>query len=658
MLSQPKYADLTIGKSVSLAEDDATRELLAELDKRVVSIRSEMDRFRTWCDRADQLYYAEEFTDGGADLWPRDPSATTPGRSHVSVNTPPTYVDVPAALQAYEPIENMLASDTTKEARSAASKFERLYSAWKADINFDLKFHKACVVKGLYGRTASRVYYDNDKRKPCVEIVDQPRNLHLGYKTDAYEELEWAAYVQRRDPNAVMEEFGVDVTLKPFGNDPGAPLVPFVSTSVGELMQTQASRSWLQESGTTIEVWDYWYREPAPRKPRRGGGYAPVKMETWNVTICGNEIVNGPNKYPEFDGVIPYVPLFNTFIPGVPNGRADLYDMEQLIRETYEKITNGSQMINSATAGDYWQLVGPDAPTRIPATLKPARNQIVGPGPGNRIETITPFIAQFQLEQFLSRLDRHKAEVSGLNDLLLGLAPAQVLSSSKAINALIANYETRLAMRRLLLYAWRRATWDLAVKVWAKRDARVRTLVAAGGGVLEITDPSLSPRDELETATKALNLVNGKLWSQRRGMDATGVDDPETEQEMIREERTDATLFPADVQVMAQLMAALQAIGLQASQATQNQAQGQLASGQSDLRNAVGAATPNGTNASQGAELQGVIPPEGMVAGAPDANLPFAQAQGGGAQTAQLQGLIQNGQAKGRILTKQSLGGR
>jgi hypothetical protein len=64
-------------------------------------------------------------------------------------------------------------------------------------------------------------------------------------------------------------------------------------------------------------------------------------------------------------------------------------------------------MIANGVAGDFWQLTGADAPTRVPAGLKPKRNELVAPGPGNRIETITPFIAEFQLEQYLGRIDRN-----------------------------------------------------------------------------------------------------------------------------------------------------------------------------------------------------------------------------------------------------------
>lgn len=646
---EKRYVSMSLDRGVSMMDaDEPDRELAAELSARITAVRPEQEAFREWCERADRLYYPEVFTDGGADLWPYDPSATTEGRSHVSVNTPPVYVDVPAALQAVVPVENMLATDTTKEAREAASAYERIYVAWKAEEEFDLKFHKACTVKGLYGRTAGRVYWDKQLKRPCVEIVEQPRNLWFGYQTDSYERLEWAAYMQKMEPNAVATEFGYNVEAK---DTKDGMLTPFLSPDPLQ----PASRTWLQQfGGAQIEVWDYWYR-----KARWSNGRL-LGIDTWNVVIAGNKIVRGPTKYPEYKGDIPYEPLYNTFIPGMPNGRPELRDMEHLIREKYEKITAGSQMISGGTAGDYWQLVGAEAPNVVPANLKPVRNQIVAPGAGNRIESITPFIAQFQLEQYLGRLDRESTVVSGLSELLLGLIPPNSLSSSKAVNALIGNYETRLSMRRALLYAWRRKVWSLVSKVWESKDKDVALVIRNGGGVLDVTDPSLSPRDEMETATRAANLVAAKIWSQRRAMDATHVDDPQTEQDLIREESTDGTLNPERVMVMAQLLSTLQAVGQQPGQDVQSQAAGQQASTMEGLRQALGDQTADNTTSSQLPGDQGITPPiPGAAPEAGGAQPPFAAAPPAEGQTSQLQAMITNkGEAKGRILTQRQLGKR
>jgi hypothetical protein len=652
---------MTLEKGLLHAADEETKQVIYDLSRRLASIRPQQDRLKDWADRADRLYYAEDITQDGPDLNAFAKSARTVGMAHVGQVAVTPYIDVPSSLQSVEPIENVVATDNTKAARESAAQIERLRTAWKHSEDWDLKFHKAVTVKSLYGLTAARIYWDAqaDPKKACVEIVEQPRNLWMGYKTDEYAELEWAAYVNRYEPNALIEAFGVNIV--PFQQEDGKyiPLVEAATPYGSEYpdnWDSEPRRAWLQLGDARIEVWDYWYRQPVWR------GTKFIRMDTYNVVIAGNVIVRGPLLYPEYEGGLPYEPLFNTFIPGMPTGRPDLYDVEQLLREKMTRIDAGAQMIANAVAGDFWQLTGADAPSLVPAGLKPLRNQMVAPGAGNRIETITPFIAEFQLEQYLGRIDRELAASSGLNDLLLGLAPAQVLSSSKAINALIANVEARLSIRRKLLYKWSRNVWEKVLKVWAKKDKSVATILKSGGGYLDITDPSLAPRDEQENAIRAANLVNAKLWSQVRGMDAVGVDDPETEQELIREESTDATLWPERVQVMAQLMAALQSLGLQAPAGAQAQAQGQMTSGQSDLRNALGAQTPDNAPGGPGPggapEAQGQTP--GLPGLPPEAggSQPLVTGPGNEAAPPLLQGMVQNGEAKGRLMTQTKLRGK
>lgn len=641
-----QLADMTLLRGARMASDDVTRTILNRLLVRIGQVRQEHEVFRNWCDRADGMYFVELTEKHGADAWPEHASAKTNGRQHVSVNSFAVYVDTPSSLQAVEPIEDMLPTDTTDDSRIAAAAKERMYTAWKQEEDFELKFHKATTVKSLYGRTAARVYYDEDKRRPCIEVIQQPRNLFLGWKTDNFEELEWVAYRMYYDPMSLTEEYGVEV--KAARDDGDGKAVPMVFQRDWDSTPTRVSAAVL---GSRIEVYDYWYREAVWQRGKF------VRMKTMNVVIAGNVIIRQPTEYREYKGKLPYVVLFNTFVPGLPNGRPDLYDVEPLIREKMERITSGSQLIANVTGGDAYQLTGPDAPTRVPNGLKPIIGGVIAPGPGNRVEVITPFIAQFQLEQFLVRIDRELAAISGLNELLLGLSQAQSLNSSKAINAFIANYETRLSMRRKLLYKWRREVWELAYMVMRERaEGEVKEGIEAiekgGGGFLDITDPSLSPRDDMETMQRAINAVNNKLWSQRTAMNIVGIDDPETEQDLIREERTDATMFPADVQVMAQLMAALQSLGLNAP-AAQAAAGAQAASGNDALRQALGG---GGADASQyGTQPQPPAlpgaPAEGQPANA--SGVPFASAPD---NAPVLQGMVQGGTAKGRIMTQQKLG--
>jgi len=652
---EPKYQDLTL--VIGLSEGDKSEmELQRALQGRIQGIKLEHDAFADECKRYDALFYSTTFTQFGADLWPDDPNLKVDGRSHVSLNNPQVYVEVPAALQAVEPIENMVAIEDSEEGRDNANALERVRESWKVDEGWQLKRHKGATVKGLYGRTASFVYPDLDKSYPCAEVIINPRNLYLGFKDDNYDTLEWAAQVTLIDPKSAMERYSVEITAKSMAD---GTIVPWVTGAI-DSAYADIPRPELNWGPARVEVWDYWYRKVT--KPGKKG--SPAKMETWNCIVVGNEVVRD-EKYAYYNGVVPYVPLFNTFVPGTPTGRSELHDMEQLIREKMTRITAGAQMIQKATAGDYWQITGENAPARGAANVKPILNQTVSPGPGNRFESIAPYIAEFQLEQFLGRIDREMAIISGLNDLLLGLAPSAVLNSSKAINALVANYESRIAMRRLLFYDWDRKTWELVCKVWSNMKGEngqfIKRVIADGMPRLDIQDPSLSPRDEMETANRAASLVNAKLWSQARGMDAVGVDDPEQEQNIIRRESTDATLWPDRVNLMVQLMAALNAANAQAPQGVQEQAQGQAASGAADLQAALGQATPGGNPLGGGGQAaDGMVPQMPDVAGAQSS--PFAQgpagatAQANGPQSTQVQSMIAGGKLSGRILNNTKYG--
>src|SRR6478736_4930808 len=82
----PPIVDMTLARGVKHAVSEADKEVLYALHRRILSIKPWQDRLAAWCDRADALYLAEEFTTGGADLWPNDESAKVNGRIHISVN--------------------------------------------------------------------------------------------------------------------------------------------------------------------------------------------------------------------------------------------------------------------------------------------------------------------------------------------------------------------------------------------------------------------------------------------------------------------------------------------------------------------------------------------------------------------------------------------
>jgi hypothetical protein len=657
-------AVLDLNKSIEFSQSDFSAgrsdgsdlELMQQLHRRRTGMMLEQQEFVAACDRWDALYYppSSAMLPGGVSHWSGHSSARLPGRSHISINTPPVYVDIPASLQAVTPIENVSPLEDSDESRMMAAMVERLYFAWKGEIDFDLAGHRACVVKGLYGRTAGKVFWDSDLGFPRVEVVDQPRNLWLGWGQSDYRSLDWAAYAYLMTPEAIYAEYGLIAVER---KDDQGNSYPYLVSS--DMMFSSYGISSMQPwSGGLIEVIDYWYRQPDEYGTRDDLGR--VKHDTWNAIVVGNSVAQNA-MFPEYDGKVPYIPLFNSYIPGVPNGRPELFDIEPLIREKDERMTSGSQLLHNVVNSQYWQLVGADAPDQVPLGLRPKPNQVVAPGAGNRIEKIDPWMPGYELEQFLSRIDREMIDVSGLNDLLRGLAPAAVMSSSKAINALVANYETRISMKRDLYYRWRKEVWEMVRRVWAAKQTELEPVIM-GSGRLILTAPSLTPRDDMETAQIARTLVDGKLWSSVRGMDRVGVDDPEQEQNIIRGEQTDVSLNPAAVQVIAAVAQQLQAMGMQnAQQAMQGLAGGQgeemtpedMAANMDDMREQMGAAAGVPGSGEQPMPGQEALPAN--VEGAPPGS---GEAPMMGPDGEMLnQTMIKGGEPSNRLMMQQQIGG-
>ena len=229
-----------------------------------------------------------------------------------------------------------------------------------------------------------------------------------------------------------------------------------------------------------VEVYDYWYRQPKAKQRKRGA--APTRASRWRrgTPSSSATCASRTSRTPSTTARSPYVPLFNTFIPGVPSGRPELFDIEQPDPREGRAHERGR-----ADAGQDHRrpvlAVGRTRGSRRGAAGRDAQAQQGGRprcGQSGR-EPSSPWMPEFQLEQYLARLDREMADVSGLNDLLRGLAPATVLSSSarpsprwwpttRPASASSATCSTSGA----------REVWDLAAHVWGRKNTGHR----AGAG--------------------------------------------------------------------------------------------------------------------------------------------------------------------------------
>src|ERR1043165_7631378 len=147
-----RASEFARAKAVAMGKDpyyDEEAALIAEIRRRKESLEDEQTRLRSLFKRMDNLFYPQSVTEpGGADHWPLTQQSA--GEVHVSVNNIDPYVTIPAALQAVTPVENYVPEEDSDAERDAAARRERLYFGWKDNEEFELKFHKACLVKELY----------------------------------------------------------------------------------------------------------------------------------------------------------------------------------------------------------------------------------------------------------------------------------------------------------------------------------------------------------------------------------------------------------------------------------------------------------------------------------------------------------------------------
>lgn len=555
--------------------------------------------------RFERLYYPTTITTGGADTWPE---GAVPGRVHLSLNEYHVYVDIPASLQAVPPIESIVPIDPSDpESRAAADAVEAIYLAWKRDEELDLKDHLACIVKALYGYAACKVWWDDERRVPRVEILEQPTNLYVEWGSSNFRRMEACVYIQTVHIADAKRRYGVDLELVNVG-DTEFPVPAAVAASPSDLyrrtdvsVDTMLSRHAL--------LYDYWYRDEDG---------VPI-----NVLFLGPTIVH-TERHEELPD-LPYLILPNTFIPGWPYGRSELHDLEQLLREKSERLSELGQLIHASIEGQRFQLVGPNAPVELDDRSIPGPGEIATPGPGNEIRPIVPHLPEMQAADYIRRLDAEIETVTGLNDVLIGRAPAAVLGSSRVISMLMAQYGARIRVKRDLFYRWRRSRWELAAKIWAAKDRDIREIFRAGGTALLQTPPDLSPRDQLEIANMAMNLVNTRIWSMERAMAETGVENATAEKDLIRVEQTDAALQPAAAQAQLQLAAIARQLGL----------------------------TPPSTSLGS---LGQTYAAENQFNAPPTQEQALNQPENAPPTNTLLQTMLQGGQAKGRILTQSEVG--
>lgn len=612
-------AQVLIDASNRITQTDAAQGVL----------RSRYSKFRHW------------YAPANGDQWPWD-KTKRPGKIHVSINILKPAVDIDSRLQSILPriVCEAPRHDPDTERRAEAT--ERLIHEAFEQTGWDVWLNDLTKVKSLLGKGILKAFWNEEDDRPDVSVIESPENLRVGWGASDFSKIDWALYEYQISPFQAAQTYGVSVKT----NRSGESIVTRGGTKhddpLGQRQPMTASPSYEEprtpsdyEAGH-VEVWDYWYKRKGEKRAR-----------VWNAIIVGTKkgrIVVQNEKFDEMPD-IPYIIIENDHKPGDPDGMSTIEHLTDFQEEYNRLVSHWLQLIADNT-DPAWQATGPGADS-VPAGIVPKAGQIIALGADIKIEPIEKPQNQVPLEQAIGALWDSFHKESGLPEITFGTMPG-AQTSGRAMAVQIEAVQNRADPRRRRLYRGLREVilfwlymadqrdWKLPVTLPATTQASedqaaaiVGTEGGAGSETIEmpvksviagmkrwkIVEPELTPRDNMEHARTQIEILNARGQSLHRFMDQIGVDSPLVELAKIIEERSNAALFPGDVQAqvaaaatllqMRMQMQAMEQQAMAAGIAAGGQAQDMAAQGQGAgfLQSQEAQARPHVGDESTGGEL-------------------------------------------------------
>lgn len=547
--------------------------------------------------------YHSMYAPQGGDQWPED-RYERQGKLHISANLTRPFVDIEARLQSILPrITNKPdVDDPATRARSEAA--EKAILRWLEMSGWEVWLFILNQVRGVYGTGILKPFWNESTNAPDVYVVEQPQNMLFGWGDSDYNTIDWAIYqshisplqAKLKYPNAPEHCFNTGSKDTVAGGNTHAD--PLNQKKIG----SDAHRTPGYDA-QQVRMWDYWYLDE--------------NGKVTNAILLNGYVVEGPTVHEEYP-IIPYIPVESDHEPGYPWGRGTvevLYDIQMGYNRALSHL---AQLVWDETDPAY-QLVGENAPMTVPEGIVPAGGEIVAPGPGARIEAIQKGINQMPMGDLIRAYWESAHKLTGIPEVLFGTLPGSQ-TSGRAVAVQLEAAINRLDPRRRRLYDSLRQLflfWHFMVE---KKRLTVGGVpvheVIKGLNRWVIIAPEITPRDVVEHTMNTINKINAKVLSLETGMDEVGVENPLEEIERIKNERSDANLFPGDAQAIAAVRATMQQIQMaEAQMASAGQAQEAAAEGigaQDEATRDAQEAAPTGTEDMNDPSLQpGMAPPNG-----------------------------------------------
>ena len=507
------------------------------------------------------------------DQWPED-GAVRPGKIHLTVNFIKPAVDIDARLQALMPRIALQPDGIDDQDRRRAAASEKIHRRLLEASDWEVWLSTLTKTKCLYGKGILKPFWNKEDGRPDVKVLENPANLRLGWGSSDFSVLDWAIYEYSISPVQAMRQFP-EITVHPT-KGPGPLLVTRASDHTDPLNMLPVDPSgsvsiqvlhrpvpYLPSDyeRKQVKVWDFWFRDE--------------KGTVHNAQLVSGTLAKDIAVHPELMD-IPYIVIENDHEPGTPEGISSAESLIDLQIEYNRALSHWSQLVADET-DPAWQMTGENADS-VPDGIVPTGGEIVAAGSGNEIKPIAKPMNQMAIQTLLAEFWQTFHRISGLSEIQFGQANG-TQTTGRALAVQVEAALNRLDPKRRLLYKglkqllmfWthmlvvQNPSFEFQGLSGEPETKHVKDIVQ-GLSRWKIIAPEITPKDAIENTQNEINKVNAKIISLHSAMDNLGTDSPEDELALIEEERSNAHLFPGEVQSFTATLISLSQLSQQLAQ--------------------------------------------------------------------------------------------
>jgi hypothetical protein len=526
-----KYWDVIKGQFKDLTEftDDDAMDLVTNL------FDSKDDDNRTFadlCEYCRNMYDGNQWQNLKGYSIPKEPNTVQAVYNYI-FSVVEAYT---AFLSATPPEFNVVCRSTgssiSKIARERAKFVEDLWYATLYDNNYETLLEEGARNGSKLGTTILQWGWDSLNKRPFIINVAVPENVRIGWASTDYKKMNWAIHGYRLALDEAKDRYpGLLDTLQ--ATSESSLSTPHTSKSLA----TPGIELKDQTESDQVDNYDGWVKDE--------------KGIVRNIVVVEDRPVKN-DKMPKGFPDIPYIVIPNIVDPGRPWGIPDTQSVFDHQLEINERICDNADLMRQINFVKYAITNMPEAEpgdfemgSRVYKLLE-----------GQDIKAIEQPVSVWPFKDHIDRVMQMFSHQSLLPPQVFGASPGNIVTGA-GISALFQGAISRVKTKQK---RWNLAFGQLFKNInwlWSYYNPDAKEILKDGTYELEVVWPDMLPKDDAVHIQNVLNKLNAKAISLETAMNELGVKSPADEKDLIREERTDPTLFPAETMVTAQAMQAV-----------------------------------------------------------------------------------------------------